>query len=171
MVRVGVIEGEYHWHKHDDDDEFFYVVEGKLLIDLEDRMVELITSRVLGAAAVIPGVIALPTVLFGLMLISGDPPPQTRTIQSPTGQQAHLIYQAGYLGRDHTEVRLKHTGCCRHEIVFWHAGPSGFADPKIEWLDNRSLRITYHARPDDPQHCKKQVKDIVITCVAKPWEN
>jgi mannose-6-phosphate isomerase-like protein (cupin superfamily) len=41
VVRVGIIEGEYHWHKHDDDDEFFYVVEGKLLIDLEDRTVEL----------------------------------------------------------------------------------------------------------------------------------
>jgi mannose-6-phosphate isomerase-like protein (cupin superfamily) len=41
VVRVGVIEGEYHWHKHDDDDEFFYVVEGKLLIDLEERIVEL----------------------------------------------------------------------------------------------------------------------------------
>ena len=41
VVRLGVIEGEYHWHKHDDDDEFFYVVEGKLLIDLEDRTVEL----------------------------------------------------------------------------------------------------------------------------------
>jgi mannose-6-phosphate isomerase-like protein (cupin superfamily) len=41
VVRIGVIEGEYHWHKHDHDDEFFYVVEGKLLIDLEDRTVEL----------------------------------------------------------------------------------------------------------------------------------
>jgi mannose-6-phosphate isomerase-like protein (cupin superfamily) len=41
VVRVGIIEDEYHWHKHDDDDEFFYVVEGKLLIDLEDRAVEL----------------------------------------------------------------------------------------------------------------------------------
>ena len=40
VVRIGVIEGEYHWHKHDNDDEFFYVVEGKLLIDLEDRAVE-----------------------------------------------------------------------------------------------------------------------------------
>ena len=28
VVRVGIIEGEYHWHKHDNDDEFFYVVEG-----------------------------------------------------------------------------------------------------------------------------------------------
>ncbi len=41
VVRMGVIEGEYHWHKHDDDDEFFYVVEGQLLIDLEGRTVEL----------------------------------------------------------------------------------------------------------------------------------
>jgi mannose-6-phosphate isomerase-like protein (cupin superfamily) len=40
-VRMAVIEGEYHWHQHTDDDEFFYVVEGKLLIDLEDRSVEL----------------------------------------------------------------------------------------------------------------------------------
>jgi mannose-6-phosphate isomerase-like protein (cupin superfamily) len=41
VVRMAVIEGEYHWHKHDEDDEFFYVVEGKLLIDLEGRTVEL----------------------------------------------------------------------------------------------------------------------------------
>jgi hypothetical protein len=37
VVRLGVFEGEYHWHKHDEDDEFFYVVEGVLLIDLEER--------------------------------------------------------------------------------------------------------------------------------------
>jgi mannose-6-phosphate isomerase-like protein (cupin superfamily) len=41
VVRLGVIQGEYHWHKHDADDEFFYVVEGELLIDLEDRTVGL----------------------------------------------------------------------------------------------------------------------------------
>jgi mannose-6-phosphate isomerase-like protein (cupin superfamily) len=41
VVRVGVVQGEYHWHKHDDDDEFFYVVEGMLLIDLEGRTIEL----------------------------------------------------------------------------------------------------------------------------------
>lgn len=41
VVRVGFVEGEYHWHKHDDDDEFFYTVEGLLLIDLEDRTVTL----------------------------------------------------------------------------------------------------------------------------------
>ncbi len=41
VVRLGVVQGEYHWHKHDDVDEFFYVVDGKFLIDLEDRTVEL----------------------------------------------------------------------------------------------------------------------------------
>jgi dTDP-4-dehydrorhamnose 3,5-epimerase-like enzyme len=41
VVRLGVIEGEYHWHKHDDEDEFFLVLSGKLLIDLEGRTVEL----------------------------------------------------------------------------------------------------------------------------------
>ena len=37
VVRLGVIHGEFHWHKHDDTDEFFLVLEGELLIDLEDR--------------------------------------------------------------------------------------------------------------------------------------
>lgn len=41
VVRLGVFLGEYHWHKHDEDDEFFYVVEGQLLIDLEGRTVGL----------------------------------------------------------------------------------------------------------------------------------
>jgi mannose-6-phosphate isomerase-like protein (cupin superfamily) len=41
VVRLGVMQGEYHWHKHDEEDEFFYVVEGRFLIDLEDRTVEL----------------------------------------------------------------------------------------------------------------------------------
>jgi len=40
-IRLGVCQGEYHWHVHDDTDEFFYVVEGKWLIDLDDRTVEL----------------------------------------------------------------------------------------------------------------------------------
>jgi mannose-6-phosphate isomerase-like protein (cupin superfamily) len=41
VVRLGVLHGEFHWHKHDREDEFFYVVEGCLSIDLEGRSVEL----------------------------------------------------------------------------------------------------------------------------------
>ena len=41
VVRLGIVEGEYHWHKHDNDDEFFFVLEGQLLIDLEGQTIEL----------------------------------------------------------------------------------------------------------------------------------
>lgn len=41
VIRIGIVQGEFHWHKHDDDDEFFFVLEGKLLIDLEERVIEL----------------------------------------------------------------------------------------------------------------------------------
>jgi mannose-6-phosphate isomerase-like protein (cupin superfamily) len=37
VVRLGVLEGDFHWHKHDDQDEFFLVLEGQLLIDVEDH--------------------------------------------------------------------------------------------------------------------------------------
>lgn len=41
VVRLGVMQGEYHCHKHDNDDEFFFVLDGRFIIDLEDRSVEL----------------------------------------------------------------------------------------------------------------------------------
>ncbi len=40
VVRLGVIHGEFHWHHHDDEDELFYVVDGRLLIDLEGGRTE-----------------------------------------------------------------------------------------------------------------------------------
>jgi mannose-6-phosphate isomerase-like protein (cupin superfamily) len=41
VVRLGVMQGEYHWHKHDHDDEFFFCLDGEFLVDLEDRTVTL----------------------------------------------------------------------------------------------------------------------------------
>src|SRR5271154_2287572 len=37
VVRLGIMQGEFHWHKHDEEDEFFYVVDGRFIIDLEGR--------------------------------------------------------------------------------------------------------------------------------------
>jgi mannose-6-phosphate isomerase-like protein (cupin superfamily) len=45
VVRLGVVQGEFHWHKHDNEDEFFFVVDGRLIIDLEDRSVELLPKQ------------------------------------------------------------------------------------------------------------------------------
>jgi mannose-6-phosphate isomerase-like protein (cupin superfamily) len=41
VIRLGMMQGEYHWHKHDADDEFFFVLEGQFIIDLEDAIVTL----------------------------------------------------------------------------------------------------------------------------------
>jgi mannose-6-phosphate isomerase-like protein (cupin superfamily) len=41
VVRLGVMQGDYHWHKHEKDDEFFFVLEGHFVIDLEDRSIDL----------------------------------------------------------------------------------------------------------------------------------
>ncbi|HEY8734062.1 MAG TPA: cupin domain-containing protein [Puia sp.] len=41
VVRLGIVEGEYHWHRHGNDDEFFFVLDGQLFIDLEDQTIEL----------------------------------------------------------------------------------------------------------------------------------
>ena len=41
VARLGILQGEYHWHKHDRDDEFFFVLDGHLLIDLEEETIDL----------------------------------------------------------------------------------------------------------------------------------
>jgi mannose-6-phosphate isomerase-like protein (cupin superfamily) len=41
VIRLGVIKGEFHWHRHDLEDEFFYVIDGRLIVDLENQTVEL----------------------------------------------------------------------------------------------------------------------------------
>ena len=45
VARLGIVMGEYHWHKHDEEDEFFFVLVGQLYIDLEDRTLELKPSQ------------------------------------------------------------------------------------------------------------------------------
>jgi len=42
VVRLGIFQGEYHWHKHDNEDEFFFTLEGKLILEMEgDKSIEL----------------------------------------------------------------------------------------------------------------------------------
>ena len=41
VIRLGVLQGEYHWHSHEEEDEFFFVVEGTLFIELEGHTIEL----------------------------------------------------------------------------------------------------------------------------------
>jgi hypothetical protein len=54
--------------------------------------------------------------------------------------------------------------------VFWHAGTSDVDDPKIDWLDNRHLRIVYHTRISDADHCETHLAGITIVCKAERWD-
>ena len=45
VVRLAVVQGEYHWHEHKEIDEFFFVLDGRFLIDLEDRTVNLLPRQ------------------------------------------------------------------------------------------------------------------------------
>ena len=128
-----------------------------------------LTLRVLGGLAAVPLLLILPALLFGLILSCGNPPAKTRVIRSPSGNEATLIYHEGFLGRDHTEVKLKQVGCCQHRSVFWQSGPSSLDDLHLEWLDSKHLRISFHARVDDPSHCEQNSGDVVISCTKLTW--
>jgi quercetin dioxygenase-like cupin family protein len=54
VVRMGVFEGEYHWHKHEEDDEFFFTLEGKFLIDLREADGERTVELAAGQGFVVP---------------------------------------------------------------------------------------------------------------------
>jgi mannose-6-phosphate isomerase-like protein (cupin superfamily) len=77
VVRIGIVEGEYHWHKHDNDDEFFFVWQGQLLIDLEDRTIELNPGQ---GVTITKGVMHRPRALMKTVMLMVE----TSAIQ-PTG--------------------------------------------------------------------------------------
>ncbi|HMK03128.1 MAG TPA: cupin domain-containing protein [Ferruginibacter sp.] len=77
VVRLGIVEGEYHWHKHENDDEFFFVLEGQLLIDLEEQTIELNPSQ---GVTISKGVMHRPRALKRTVMLMVE----TCTIQ-PTG--------------------------------------------------------------------------------------
>lgn len=37
VVRMALVDGEFHWHKHTNEDELFYVFKGKIIIQLKDQ--------------------------------------------------------------------------------------------------------------------------------------
>lgn len=129
-----------------------------------------IASRILGVLAGIPLVVLAPALFFGILLASGNPPTVSRSVYSPGGQEARVSYNGGFLGRDYTEVAVRSTSSCRHKTVFWHHGPSDPEDVQIDWVDNKHLHLSYHARPDDPVHCEPSLGEVMIVCtpLGKP---
>lgn len=51
IIRLAIFEGEYHWHKHNEEDELFYVIEGEIKIQIKN-MDDIILKK--GEMTVIP---------------------------------------------------------------------------------------------------------------------
>jgi mannose-6-phosphate isomerase-like protein (cupin superfamily) len=78
VVRLGVVEGEFHWHKHDDEDEFFLVLEGELRIDVDGQETIVLESN---QAVTIPrGVLHRPRAARRTVIVMVEP-----ATVSPTG--------------------------------------------------------------------------------------
>ncbi len=121
-----------------------------------------IVLRVFGGTAAL---FVLVTVGLGMALNSGNPKPQYRTVTSPNGSHdATLTYQAGFLGRDFSSVKITKKGCCQHFTAYEYAGPSDLTSTTVVWVDDSHLRIEFRADPDRYQHCESHVADVTIIC-------
>jgi hypothetical protein len=107
------------------------------------RWLRIVICLVGGAIALF----VLAVVGLGLLMISGGPKPQHRTVTSPNGSRdATLTYSAGFLGRDFSRVEITKRGCCQHFTAYEYQGPSDLQGTDIVWPDDLHLRIEY--RPD-----------------------
>jgi hypothetical protein len=126
------------------------------------RWLRLLVRIVGGSAAAF----VLPVVFFVAVLSLGDPKPQYRTTTSPHGlHQATLMYQAGFLGRDVSSIKITKKGCCKRFIAYEYAGPSDLASTTMSWLDDSHLQIQYYTDHDRYQQCDTRVADVTIICI------
>lgn len=125
-----------------------------------------VASRIVGGAAAL---FVLAVIGLALLLSSGNPKPQFRVSESPTGRhKATLTYQAGFLGRDSSLVTVVSKGCCQHFRAYEYAGPSDINSTKMIWLDDSHLEIQYYLDPRRYQHCEKSIPSVTIICSPKP---
>jgi hypothetical protein len=102
---------------------------------------------------------------FGLLLTWGDSKPQYRTTSSPSGMhRATLMYQAGFLGRDFSEVEITTKNSCKRLTAYVYEGPSDITGTAVTWVDDSHLQIKYYVDSDHYQHCEPRVADVSIVC-------
>lgn len=103
---------------------------------------------------------------LGLLFTSGDPKPQYQTIDSPSGlHRATLIYQAGFLGRDSSEVEVTTKNSCKRLTAYSYEGPSDISGTTVTWMDDSHLQIKYQLDRDRYQRCETQIGGVKVTCI------
>jgi hypothetical protein len=103
---------------------------------------------------------------FGLLLSGGAPKPQYQTIDSPNGlHRATLMYQAGFLGRDSSEVEITTKNSCKRLTAYTYEGPCNITGTAMTWVDDSHFQIKYELDRDRYQHCETQIGDVSVTCI------
>ena len=121
-------------------------------------------SRAVGASAAL---FVLGIACFGMLLTSGDPMPQYRTLDSPHGlNEARLMYQeGGVLSGNSSRVDLSQKGHCGHWAAFEYAAPVDVTSTTMLWLDDWHLQIQYHSDHVNSPNCQVHVADVIVTCI------
>ena len=103
---------------------------------------------------------------FGLLLTWGDSKPQYRTTSSPSGMhRATLMYQAGFLGRDFSEVEITTKNSCKRLTAYVYEGPSDITGTAMTWVDDSHLQIKYQLDRNRDQRCENQIGDVKVICI------
>ena len=126
------------------------------------------TVRALGICMAIP---AVSLALMALVFETTALPPQYKTAASPNGvYQARLEYDAGFLGRDYSEVTVSKYGCCRHLPALNLQGPSSMDSIQMKWPDDHHLRIfyVYMGSGYGSATCHPNVDGVKVTCIPLP---
>jgi hypothetical protein len=117
------------------------------------------------------GILVLPLVLGMLLLVAmAACTTRPRIVVSPDSNHiAEYSYQAGFLGRDSTFVRVRRKWSLLPVNAYWYAGPSDWSSTEVRWLDNEHLLIRYLKDDmDHPQHCdNNNVAGVFVQCVAE----
>jgi hypothetical protein len=126
------------------------------------------TVRAIGICVAIPASLL---VLLGAFVVFGATPAQYKIVSSPADTyQARQEYDAGFLGRDFSEVTIKKHGCCWRYRAFALRNPSSLGNIHLKWLDDHHLQISYiYFGPGyGSATCRSSVDGVKVTCIALP---
>lgn len=121
--------------------------------------------RAIGICIAIPAVLL---VFLAALFVFGAAPAQYKTVSSPTGMyQARQEYDAGFLGRDFSEVTIKKHDCCWRYRAFTLENPGSLGSIRLKWLGDHHLRISYlYMGPGyGSAKCYAKVDGIAVTCI------
>ncbi|MGQ4601378.1 cupin domain-containing protein [Nocardia sp. R6R-6] len=113
-VRIAKVAGEFAWHRHDDTDEFFLVLDGELRIALRDKCGERTVTLPKGSVFVVPrGVEHKPSSTSGASILMFEPTGTPNTGDHHEQLPEHITTTMGHGGPGTSKRKVTLRGCRR----------------------------------------------------------